>query len=159
RVARALAAFPSLEAEMSQGRLSYSQVRAISRIPAAGEHEVVGDLIQLAEHGTAAQLETVVRGMRTVERNEGGAPVPEEYLRSGWTRESLRTISARLEPEHGALVDKAIDEVARAEGITRTAALVRIAEIALVVTADAGRTRPRPLRGDERAAVVVHVEA
>jgi hypothetical protein len=144
---------------MSEGRLSYSQVRAISRVPSPGEHEVVTDLIQLAEHGTAAQLETVVRGMRTVERNESGEPVPEEYLRSGWTQQSLRTISARLEPEHGALVDRAINEVARADGLTRTAALVRMAEIALVVIADAGRRKPRPLRGDERAAVVVHVDA
>ena len=159
RVARALAEFPPLAAEMSEGRLSYSQVRAISRVPSPGEHEVVADLIQLAEHGTAAQLETVARGMRTVERNEDGDTVPEEYLRSGWTQQSLRTISARLEPEHGALVDRAIDEVARAEGLTRTEALVRIAEIALVVIEDAERRKPRPLRGDERAAVVVHVDA
>ena len=159
RVARALAGFPPLAAEMSEGRLSYSQVRAISRVPSTGEREVVADLIALAEHGTAAQLETVVRGMRHVEHNEKGEPIPAEYLRSGWTRESLRTISARLEPEHGALVDHAIDEVARAEGLTRTAALVRMAEIALVVIEDAGARKPRPLRGDERAAVVVHVDA
>lgn len=157
RVARSLAEFPPLAAEMSEGRLSYSQVRAISRVPSTGEHEVVADLIELAEHGTAAQLETVVRGMRNVEHNENGEPIPAEYLRSGWTQESLRSISARLEPEHGALVDHAIDEVARAENLT--AALVRMAEIALVVIEDAGGRKPRPLRGDERAAVVVHVDA
>src|SRR4051812_49377532 len=51
RVARSLAEFPPLAAEMSEGRLSYSQVRAISRVPSKGEHEVVADLIELAEHG------------------------------------------------------------------------------------------------------------
>jgi hypothetical protein len=54
RVARALAAFPALATEMSAGRLSYSQVRAISRVPREGEHQLVSDLIEIAQHGSAA---------------------------------------------------------------------------------------------------------
>src|SRR5581483_10579458 len=60
RVARVLAGFPRLVEEMSAGRLSYSQVRAISRVPREGETTVVEDLIEVAQHGSAAQLESVV---------------------------------------------------------------------------------------------------
>lgn len=158
RVAKALAAFPELAREMSAGRLSYSQVRAISRVPADGEHQVVRDLIELAEHGTAAHLETVARGVRTVERNERGAEPTEEYVKHGWTNASMSSTSARLLPERGAFLHRAIEQVARAEGLTHTDALVRMAEIALAAVDDAANP-PRQLRGDERAAVVVHIDA
>lgn len=62
RVAKALVAFPQLVQEMSIGRLSYSQVRAISRAARAGEHRLIDDLIEVARFGTAAQLEVMVRG-------------------------------------------------------------------------------------------------
>ena len=65
-------------------------------------------------------------------------------------------LGARLEPERGAVVDKALDALSASEGITRVEALERMAEIALVVLETAGRA-PH-LRGDERAAVVVHLD-
>jgi hypothetical protein len=155
RVARALLAFPQLASAMGSGRLSYSHVRAISRLAKEGEERAVEDLIEVAESGTVSQLETVVRGLRTVEVNDAETP-SEEYVRSGWTSSSQWRLGARLDPERGAVVDKALDAVSAAEGITRVEALERIAEIALVVLDKAGRA-PR-LRGDERAAVVVHLD-
>jgi hypothetical protein len=41
--------------------LSYSQVRAISRLAGDGEHRLVEDLIDAAGHGTVGQLEVLVR--------------------------------------------------------------------------------------------------
>src|SRR5882757_6000566 len=70
RVARTLAGFPRLVAAMSAGRVSYSHVRAISRIARPGEDQLVADLIMVAEHGTVGHLETIVRGLRTVEDNQ-----------------------------------------------------------------------------------------
>ena len=56
------------------------------------------------------------------------------------------------------MVASAIDAVARAEGLSAADALVRMAEIAQATLND-GAQPPRSLRGDERAAVVVHLDA
>ncbi len=144
---------------MRAGRLSYSQVRAISRVPRPGEFRVVEDLIEVARHGTAAQLEVMVRGLRTVDDNECGLDrVEREYVTQGWTAESLWRVSARLDPERGAVVKAALERVAASEQLSPTDALVRLAEIALAALADADNP-PRSLRGDERAAVVIHLDA
>ncbi len=158
RVARALLAFPQLATEMSAGRLSYSQVRAISRVPHDGEHRLVDDLIHIARHGSAAQLESMLRGVRTADEVDTSTDEPREYLRSAWTATQQRNLTARLDPERGALVDKAITELARREQITLVDAFVRMAELALA-TLNAGDTRQHTLRGDEHAAIVVHVTA
>jgi HNH endonuclease len=165
RVGRALAQYPRLAVEMRAGRLSYSQVRAISRIaePAApgdaGEHALVDDLIEAARHGTVAQLEVLVRGLRSVDDNDKETPAqPAEYVTRSWTADSRWRLGARLDPERGAVVDAAVEAIARAEGISAADALVRLAEIALVALADADNP-PRGLRGDERAAVVIHLDA
>ena len=64
--------YPRLAEEMGAGRLSFSQVRAISRIASRVRTGLVEDLIEVARHGTVAQLEVVVRGLRTVDHNEQG---------------------------------------------------------------------------------------
>src|SRR3954453_9881760 len=61
RVARALDDLPVVTREFGAGKLSYSKVRALTRI-ATPENEA--DLVDLAEHATAAQVERVVRGYR-----------------------------------------------------------------------------------------------
>jgi hypothetical protein len=158
RVARALAGFPELAAAMGAGRLSYSQVRAISRLAHVGEHQLIEDLIEAAVNGTAGQLEVLVRGLRTVEDANGDEQHPEEYVSHSWTSESQWRMHARLEPERGAIVQSAIETIARAESISQAAALVRMAEIALATVADTDKP-VRGLRGEERAAVVIHLTA
>ncbi len=159
RVARALAAFPELAGAMRSGRLSYSHARAIARLARDGERVLVDDLIVAAEHGTVGQLETLVRGLRTVDANEQDAPeTTQEYVRHAWTSTSQWRLHARLDPERGAVVQAAVEQVARAEGITRTDALVRLAEMGLAAVADSARP-PRPLRADERAAVLIQLDA
>jgi hypothetical protein len=159
RVARALAANPSLAAAMSAGRISFSHARAITRVTELGDADLVADLVMVAEHGTVGQLEDMVRGLRTVERNNAGVdPETVETVSHRWRDDSYLGLSAKLDPEHGALVLSAVDAVARREGISHPAALTRLAEIALAsLNADDG---PAPsLRGDEYAAVVVHLDA
>lgn len=156
RVARSLATHPLLAAEMAAGRLSYSHLRAISRLVRDGEplpDQLVDDLVNAARHGTTAQLETIVRGLRTVQDTEDGTPAPSENVSVGWTDGNQWRMSARLDPEQGAVVQHALDTIARSRGISRAEALVALAESALA-SADGP-----PLRGDERAALVVHVEA
>lgn len=163
RVARALAAFPELAAEMSAGRLSYSQVRAISRVLREGghhegEHQLAGDLIEIAQRGSASQLESMLRGVRTADELDDATDQPREYLRTGWTPTQQWSLTSRLDPERGAVVGNAVRELARAEQITVADALVRMAEIALTVLRE-GDTTTRALRGEELAAVVIHVTA
>jgi hypothetical protein len=159
RVARALAAFAELRQAMSAGRLSYSHVRAISRLARDGEEQLVSDLVGFAEHATIGQLETMVRGLRTVQRNEADCQgvQPDEYVTHGWTAHSQWRMNARLDPEHGAVVQSGIETLARSEGLTHSQALVRMAEIALAALSDSARPA-RELRGDERAAIVVHLD-
>ena len=160
RVARSLKQYPRLAAEMAAGRLSYSQARAISRVPQLdepGEPALVDDLIEAARYGTAAQLEVLVRGLRTVDDNETQTQ-PAEYVTRSWTADSRWRLGARLDPERGAIVDAAVEAITRAEGTSAADALVRLAEIALAALAD-GENPPRGLRGDERAAVVVQLDA
>jgi hypothetical protein len=95
--------------------------------------------------------------LRTVDDNETQTQ-PAEYVTRSWTADSRWRLGARLDPERGAIVDAAVEAITRAEGISAADALVRLAEIALAALAD-GENPPRGLRGDERAAVVVHLDA
>jgi hypothetical protein len=159
RVARALVTFPNMAEAMAAGTLSYSQARAIARLAKPGEIRLVDDLLEIARYGTIAQLEVMVRGLRTVDHNENPAPQAErEHVSGRWGDDSMWALSARLDPERGALVDAAITKLAAAEEIAKADALVRLAEIALAALAD-GEKPPRELRGHERAAVVIHLDA
>ncbi len=166
RVARTLLTHRPLAVEMAAGRISYSHARAISRVVEPEDTELVDRLVDIAEHGTVGQLEDIVRSLRTVARNEqdeadrkAGRPTgPADTLDSRIGSDSRWHLSARLAPERGSVVDAALAAVARAEGVSRVDALERLGEIALAMLADAGRM-PRELRGDERAAIVVHLDA
>ena len=158
RVARALAGFPELAAAMAAGRLSYSQVRAISRLARDGGHRLVEDLIDAAGHGTVGQLEVLVRGLRTVEEVDSPDGHPQEYVSHSWSSQGQWRMQARLDPERGAIVQSAIETIAGVDGIDQAAALVRMAEIALAAVADTAQP-VRGLRGDERAAVIIHLSA
>ena len=152
-----LAHYPRLAEEMGAGRLSFSQARAISRLDSPGQQELVEDLIQVAHHGTAAQLEVLVRGLRTVDHNDKDTD-PGEYLSYSWTDDSRWHLTARLDPEHGAPVAAVIEAIMARDACTPTEALTRLAEIGLASLADA-TTPTRELRGDERAAVIIHLDA
>ena len=157
RVARSLASFPRLAQEMGAGRLSFSQVRAISRVAGPDEHKLVDELIEAARHANVAQLEVVVRGLRTVDHNDNPTD-PGEYVTQSWTPDSRWQLSARLDPDRGALVGAGIDAIMERDSCTAADALVRLAEIGLAALADATNP-PRDLRGHERAAVVIHLDA
>jgi len=158
RVARLLAREPRLRAQMAAGRISYSQARAISRAADLGNDALLDELIMIAEHGTVRQLEEVVRGLRTVDDNSRDEPRGAgEYVRRRWRDDSRWGLSARLDPENGALVDAALAAVAKKEELNQAEALVRMAEIALASLADDGDAPS--LRGDQFAAVQLEVDA
>ena len=66
RVAAALAELPHISAAMACGRLSYSKVRALSRVAAPATE---ARLLAVACGATAAQVERLVRGWRQADRD------------------------------------------------------------------------------------------
>jgi hypothetical protein len=67
RIARDLERLPRVLAEFSAGRLSYSKVRALSRLIVAPQSE--DDLVEIALSATAGQLDFLAAGCRRVRRN------------------------------------------------------------------------------------------
>jgi hypothetical protein len=77
RVARALTLLPDVGTAFSAGRLSYSQVRAITRVAAPDDQE---RWIEAARCSTAGQLERLVRGVRRARKVERTLPDPDSRL-------------------------------------------------------------------------------
>ena len=115
RVARALTSLPKISEAFGEGRLSYSKVRAVTRVATA---ETEDSLLNIALHGTAAHVERTVKGFRRVlrvlERDEAEAIHERRYLDCRREADGSVRIEARLAPEVGELLLKALD-VAQAE--------------------------------------------
>ena len=165
RVATALADLNHLSAAMACGRLSYSMVRALTRVATPATE---ASLVALACGATAAQVERLVRGWRQADRE---AQPDAEKLRLARRMLSTRVdddgmlvLRARLTPEVGAVVLRALEAAleqvpAAAEddqetgiGQRRADALGLVAESALAGGLDPGTS------GD-RFQVTVHVDA
>ncbi|MBA2631041.1 MAG: DUF222 domain-containing protein, partial [Thermoleophilaceae bacterium] len=78
RVARRMPELPGIQESFARGELSYSQVRALTRVATP---ETERDLVQLARHATVAQLEVIVRAYRGVLRTELGDGRDDEHGR------------------------------------------------------------------------------
>jgi 5-methylcytosine-specific restriction endonuclease McrA len=109
RVARALGTLPRLAEALARGELSYAKVRALTRVATP---ETEARLLAVGRAGTAAHVERIVRGWRSVDRR---AEVRETALRHA--RRGLRVyqdedgmvvVRGRLEPEVGALLMQAL---------------------------------------------------
>lgn len=170
RVARALGSLPALSAAMERGELSFSKVRALTRVATPANEE---ELLVFSRAGTAAHVERLVRAWRRVDRT---AEREQEERRHSSRSLSLYTdedgmvvLRARLTPDAGAALVKALEAAEQKlyEGASETRdetgagapihhrwadALGLVAESALAGGLDPGT------RGD-RYQVVVHVDA
>ena len=165
RVAAALDALPHISAAMACGRLSYSKVRALSRVAAPATE---ARLLAVACGATAAQVERLVRGWRQADQaaQADGEQVrlASRMLSTQVDDNGMLLLRARLTPEVGAVllraVEAALEQVpAPAEGADeptiaqrRADALGLVAESALAGGLDPGNP------GD-RFQVTVHVPA
>ena len=169
RVARALGALPLLSEAMREGRISYSKVRAITRVATPENERRLRDFALCAP---ASYVERMTRAWRAVDRQ---AEADDERRRhegrclSTWVDDAdgMVVIRGRLTPEVGAVVRRALEaavdrqrseEPAAAGGPETTFgqrqadALGLIAESALAAELDRGAA------GD-RYQVVLHVDA
>lgn len=110
RVARALEQLPGISSAMSTGQLSYSKVRALTRV-ATPETEPV--LLNVAVHGTTHHVEELVRKFRRVLEVEELSREARQQAHRGLTyqydADGAVLIKLRLPAEAGALFLKAID--------------------------------------------------
>jgi hypothetical protein len=110
RVARALVALPLLSEAMRRGEISYSKVRALTRIATPANEQ---DLLSFARAGTAAHVERLVRGMRRVDRIAEGDDErrshASRYLRAYTDEDGMVVVTGRLAPEAGAALLRALD--------------------------------------------------
>lgn len=97
---RALAGLPLITAEFAAGRLSYSKVRAITRIATPDTEHT---LLELALAGTAAHVEQVVALTRRC-GTQAAAAAAQRFLRWEWAEDGSLLLRARLPAEHGALL-------------------------------------------------------
>src|SRR3972149_4533578 len=102
RAARALLGLPKTSAAMSRGELSFSQVRALTRVADADSE---GDLIELAKGCTTAQLERVVRGWKRGSRRDEAVRERERHESRTFSvfpdDEGVYVVRGKLPPEVG----------------------------------------------------------
>jgi hypothetical protein len=176
RAARVLTGLPETSASMSRGELSFSAVRALTRV-ATAENEA--DLLNLARGCTTAQLERMVRGFKLGSRQAEVDREKERFESRALSvfpdEEGMYVVKGRLTPEIGTLLMRAVEaagdalyrekgpkgvsaETSSRESAQRRAdALGLVAERALA----AGFSDTAPLSGTraERYQVLLHVDA
>ena len=175
RVARALGALPRLTEALARGELSYSKVRAITRVATP---ETEARLLAVGRAGTAEHVERIVQGWRQVDRRAEARKAARHHEGRGLQvyedEDGMVVVRGRLTPEAGALLRRALEagremlsQQARREPHAGTAepeaarstvaqqqadALALVAESALHHDLDPGAP-------GERYQVVVHVDA
>ena len=164
RVAAALADINHVSAAMARGQLSYSKVRALTRVATPATE---ARLLAVALCATAAQVERLVRAWRRVDHD--AQPDAEQVLlasralRMQVDEDGMVVLRGRLPPEVGALllraVEAALEQVpATAEGGEPTIAQRRADALGLVAeSALAGGLDPG--NPADRFQVTVHVQA
>ena len=167
RVAAALAELPHIAAAMACGRLSYSKVRALSRVASPATE---ARLLAVACGATAAQVERLVRGWRQADQaaQADGEQVrlASRMLSTQVDDNGMLLLRARFTPEVGAVllraVEAALEQVpppaAGADGNEPTIAQRRADALGLVAeSALAGGLDPG--NPGDRFQVTVHVPA
>ena len=109
RIGRALARLPHIDAAFRDGAISYSKVRAITRVATPHTDAM---LLAIAEGSSAAQLESLVRTYERVGGSRRGRRSSEERRSLTWHYEDgMLVITAAVPAERGALVINALQQV------------------------------------------------
>ena len=110
RVAHALANLPKTSDALRRGQVSYSKVRAITRVATAATED---RLLHLARQATAADLERIVRAWRLCDRQHEGREDAKRRRNQGLSIypdvDGMFVVRGLLTPEVGAVVRRAIE--------------------------------------------------
>ena len=125
RVAHALKGLPKISAAFQRGELSYSKVRAMTRVA----HETNEDyLLMIARHGTAYHVEKLVSSYRRARKLQEAETADKQHayrdLTYRFDDNGCLEIHGRFPPEQGAMILKALqmamDAVGRGGGAAPT---------------------------------------
>jgi hypothetical protein len=145
RVAQALAGLPVIDEELRRGQLSFSKVRAMTRVATPANE---ARLVELGRASTAAQLEKICRLLDQVAPRDPAVLAEHRWLRARDVAHGMVRVEAQLLPEEAARVLAACDVFATSAA-ERADALVTMAEATL--------------RGDQPdrppVEVLVHIDA
>ena len=136
RAARALEGLPLISDAMARGEISYSKVRSLTRAATADNES---ELLEFARAGSAANLERLVRGWKTLDRS--GEQRAERIRHRGRffsvfpDEDGMYLVKGRLTPEVAAVLMRAVEAASDA----------LFAESA---KDDGERTEPEQLRAD-----------
>jgi hypothetical protein len=156
RVARALKTLPVVRDVFGTGELSYSKVRAITRVADAATE---AQLVEFARHATGSQLERIVGGFRgaleaTVDRSARQQLT--QKLGWYWDEDGMLVMHGRLMPEDGAAVIQALQaaEERVPEAVTTDLGAPARKAQALVLVAKCAEPEQAP-----PCELIVHVDA
>ncbi len=164
RVARALGTLPKIDEAFAAGRLSYSKVRAITRIATPANEERVLDLALAA---TGAQLERICSGFRRATESEIEAG-QDRYVRGRALGNGLVKLEIVLAPDEADLVLKAIEHAreglasAKAKGAAPDPSAPKPSSADAIVHMAAARMAGKEggagVPAPDRCQVVIHVD-
>jgi hypothetical protein len=110
RVAHALPAVPKIAAAMARGQLSYSKVRALTRVATEATEDT---LLMIALHGTAYHVENTVRYFRQAQQAEELSRDTQQHVNRTveywYDSDGSLIFKARLPALGGAMLIKALD--------------------------------------------------
>lgn len=106
RVAEALQELPATRAAFARGELTFTKVRALTRVATASSEE---RLLELASVLTASQLERALRAFRRVAERDAHDAHELEYVNYYIDDDGTLFLRARLAAEDGTLVIKALE--------------------------------------------------
>ena len=177
RVAHALAKLPKIAASMARGELSYSKVRALTRVAIEATEE---SLLMIALHGTAHHVERLVQGYRRAqEAEELSREAQQQANRSvtyQYAEDGSLMLKARLPALAGAMLLRALEaalaglpkaaisaKLAKEQPIAYSArradALAAVAESFLAESHSTANTANSASSTADRYQVIVHVDA
>jgi hypothetical protein len=108
RVGRALTVLPLTSGAFAEGRVSFSQVRSLTRLDHP-EHEA--ELLDLARHATGEHLDRIVRSYRKASDQDEDVREARRSADWFWDDDGCLVLKARLTPEEGALLVAATEAV------------------------------------------------
>jgi uncharacterized protein DUF222 len=159
RVAARLRELPLIRASFESGELSYSKVRAVSRIATEATE---AELLALARQTTAADLEAMCRSYTAATRGDGPDPYGVFCYQD---EDGSWVVQGRLSPDAGALLRRALESGAdsvreRTRGSAEPpSAFERYALAAQEMAETYLQAGPAARCGGDRYLVFVHAEA
>lgn len=168
RVAHALERLHKVSAAMERGELSYSKVRAITRVAEEGNEDY---FLSIAIHGTASHVEKLVSSYRRAKEAEELSREARQQLHRRvqyfFDPDGSMILKARLPAETAALLMRALDQAVEAMPVLGVSAETserpswgaRRADAVGVLAESFLKHGLQALKGGERHQIVVHVDA